>query len=140
MRAKLMALLLVLPLLAGLFAPPAVTARPIQVLGGLRVQHVLPSGAFEPLNPGDVTGLAVIMNPGIEKTMAQQLPPYMVPVFVDTQGGPNLDTLVALTNTLGVPITVRVTLHDQLGVEIGGRTLTLPALGTESFFVSTLVP
>jgi hypothetical protein len=112
MRVKLMALLLALPLLAGLVAPPEAPARPIQLLGSLRVQHVLPSGALEPLTPGDVTGLAVIMN----------------------------DTLVALTNTLGVPITVRVTLHDQLGVEIGGRTLTLPALGTQSFFVSTLVP
>jgi hypothetical protein len=85
-RSRPIVVVVFVALLAGLLAPSSTPARPIQVLGGLRLQHVLPGGVVEPLTPGDVTGLVVIMNPGIEKTMAQQMPPYMVPVFVKHTG------------------------------------------------------
>jgi hypothetical protein len=128
-------------LLGTLLVPGETAAKRILLLGSVRVDKVTPGGPVAP-EDGELTGLAVIMNPGLEKTMAQQLPPYTIPVFVDVDngGGPNLDTLLALTNTTAAPLEVQVTLYDRTGTVLGTRTVTLAGHATESFPVSSLVP
>ena len=92
--------------------------------------------------PNRLVGIAVVSNPGLEKTMVQQIPPFTVPVildveFDDSSNGPrilnkNLDTSVVLTNVSTTPLTVTLTLRDGDGNEIGSVDVQIPGNGTRA--------
>ena len=63
----------------GMALPATVSARPLTILGSLTIT----GNNNAPLANSEITGFAVIANPGLEKTMVQQLPPYTIPVFID---------------------------------------------------------
>lgn len=142
------AVVLALLLLAGLVLPAAAPARPVTVLGSL----VITGDGGGALTNSEITGFAVIANPGLEKTMVQQLPPYTIPVFIDgdgPDGGPpnslrilrrNLDTTVVLTNTTNLPLTIEVTVRNAVGAVIAGPTdMLFAAHQTKTFQVSDLL-
>jgi hypothetical protein len=127
---------------AALLLPQAGWAGSHTALGSLTVTNANGS----PLNTGDVVGLALIANPGMEKAVAPQLPPYTVPVFVDvdTDDGDHVvnsrfDTTVLLTNTTGSPLPVLLTVRDAGGVTLGSKTLTIAAQGTVAVTLSSLL-
>jgi hypothetical protein len=144
------AVVLSLLLLAGLVLPAAAPARPVTVLGSLVITVTRADGAVLPLPDNAITGFAVIANPGLEKTIVQQLPPYTLPIFIDGEGpdgGPptlrllrrNLDTTVVLTNTTGDPLTIEVTIRNAAGAVIVGPTdMPFTAHQTRTFQVSDL--
>lgn len=132
----------VLAVAAALLLPQAGWAGSKTVLGSLTVTKANGS----PLNTGDVVGLALIANPGMEKAIAPQLPPYTVPVFidVDTDSGSRVvnsrfDTTVLLTNTTGSPLPVLLTVRDAEGATLGSKTLTIVAQGTVAVVLSSLL-
>lgn len=132
----------VLAVTAALLLPQAGWAGPHTVLGSLTVTNANGS----PLNTGDVVGLALIANPGLEKAIAPQLPPYTVPVFidVDTDSGDHVvnsrfDTTVLLTNTTESPLQVLLTVRDAGGVTLGSQMLTIAAQGTAAVMLSSLL-
>jgi hypothetical protein len=121
-------------------------ARPLTILGSLEIT----GDGGTPLAVGALTGFAVIANPGLEKTIVQQLPPLTVPVFIDGEeaddsarsrpddrpNGPpftdsaerprfrllrrNLDTTVVLTNTTGATLVIELVLRSAAGDSLGG--------------------
>lgn len=138
MRTRVVPLLTV-ALLLGALLPGEVLARRVTVLGSLTVTKADLSALTT-----EVTGIAVISNPGFEKTMAQQLPPFVIPVFADKEtdnpGQGSLDTLVALTNTTDSALALLLTLRNAAGTVLSATPLALPARGTAALFVSDLVP
>jgi hypothetical protein len=99
--------------------------------------------------PNRLVGIAVVSNPGLEKTMVQQIPPFTVPVIVDVEfedssNGPrilnkNLDTTVVLTNVSTTPLTVTLTLRDGDGNEIGSVEVQIPGSGTRALSLADAV-
>ena len=136
--------LLVAGLIAVLLLPSLAGAKRVTVLGSLTVTRndgVAPLGV--PL-VDQVTGLSLMTNPGIEKNIPQQLPPYTIPMFSDKDkatGQGSLDTVVALTNTTNAPLNVFIILRDGGGDLLPGSPVarTIPGLGTISFVVSDLI-
>jgi len=63
----------------GMALPAAVSARPFTILGSLTIT----GDNNTPLQNNAITGFAVIANPGLEKTIVQQFPPYTLPIFID---------------------------------------------------------
>lgn len=144
---KTHAVVLAIFLVAALALPAAAPARPVTILGSLTVT----GNNNLPLTNNEITGFAVIANPGLEKTMVQQLPPYTLPVFIDgdgPDGSPslrllrrNLDTTVVLTNTTNAPLTIEVTVRNAAGAVIVGPTdMVFVANETKAFQVSDLLP
>jgi hypothetical protein len=132
----------VLAVAAVLLLPQVGWAGPHTVFGSLTVTNANAS----PLNAGDVVGLAFIANPGMEKTIAAQLPPYAMPVFVDVDKdnddhvvNSRFDTTVLLTNTTGSPLPVLLTVRDAGGAALGSQTLTIAAHGTVAVMLSSLL-
>jgi hypothetical protein len=135
--------LLVAGLIAVLLLPSLAGAKRVTVLGSLTVALDDGSDLGAPL-AGEVTGLSLITNPGIEKTIAQQLPPYTIPMFTDKDKGTgqgSLDTLVVLTNATATALDILIILRDGDGALLPGSPVsrTIPANGTISFFVSDLI-
>jgi hypothetical protein len=146
MRARSLVAAALLVMLGGL-GPSAAQARPVTVLGSVTISD----DNGNPLTDGSLVGFAVISNPGLEKTMVQQIPPYTFPVFMDGESagpGPslrllrrNLDTTVVLTNTTGLALVIKLTLRDATGaVVLGTLTRTLETLETRAIPVSDLLP
>jgi hypothetical protein len=121
-------------LVVGLLVPGIAAARRGNMMGSLTI-----SGDNL---PNRLVGIAVVSNPGLEKTMVQQIPPFTVPVIVDVEfedssNGPrilnkNLDTTVVLTNVSSAPLTVTLTLRDGDGNEIGSVNVQIPGNGTRA--------
>jgi hypothetical protein len=121
-------------LVAVLLVPGIAAARRGNVVGSLTI-----SGDNL---PNRLVGIALVANPGLEKTMVQQLPPFTVPVIVDVEfddssNGPrilnkNLDTTVVLTNVSSTPLTVTLTLRDGDGNDIGSVDVQIPGNGTRA--------
>jgi hypothetical protein len=92
--------------------------------------------------PSRLVGIALVSNPGLEKNMVQQIPPFTVPVildveFEDSSNRPrilnkNLDTTVVLTNVSTTPLTVTLTLRDGDGNQIGNVDVEIPGNGTRA--------
>ena len=127
---------------AALLLPQAGWAGSHIVLGSLTVTNANGS----PLNAGDVVGLALIANPGMEKAIAPQLPPYTVPVFIDVDTdsrdrvvNSRFDRTVLLTNTTGSSLPVLLTVRDAEGATLGSKTLTIAAQGTVAVMLSSLL-
>jgi hypothetical protein len=135
-----------LVLVAGLLLPYAAVARRDVVLGSLTI--VRKGGAAL---SGEVVGVATISNPGFEKNINQQVPPYVLPVFVDTEtdgssaaAGPRIlhkhfETTVLLTNTTAIPLELDLTLRAGAGAIKGTAAVLLPANGTAAVALSDLV-
>jgi hypothetical protein len=136
--------LFVAGLITLLLVPSLAGAKRVTVLGSLTVtldDGVAPLGV-PPV--GQVTGLALMTNPGIEKNIPQQLPPFTIPMFTDKDkatGQGSLDTFVALTNTTSAPLDVFIILRDGDGALLPGSPVarTIPGNGTIFFVVSNLI-
>jgi hypothetical protein len=128
-------------LVAVLLMPGIAGARRGNMVGSLTI-----SGADL---PNRLVGIAVVSNPGLEKTMVQQIPPFTVPVIVDVEfddssTGPrilnkNLETTVVLTNVSTTPLTVTLTLRDGDGNEIGSVDVQIPGNGTRALSLADAV-
>lgn len=115
-----------------------------------KTQTVLRSLMITGASPTDLSGVAVIHNPGFEKTISQQIPPLAFPVFVDldeddatgTVLNKRFDTLVTLTNTTGNPLNnVTLTLLDASGANtLGATVVNLAPHASVLVLVSDLLP
>jgi hypothetical protein len=131
-------------LIAILLLPSPAGAARVTVLGSLAVtldDGIAPLGV--PVDD-EISGLSLITNPGVEKTIPQQLPPYTIPMFSDKDkatGQGSLDTLVALTNKTGAALDIFIILRDADGALLPGSPVsrTIPPNGTISFWVSDLI-
>lgn len=136
-RATLLGILLVL----GLLLPLGASAKTQTILGSVMITGV---------SPTDIVGVAVIHNPGFEKTITQQIPPLTFPVFVDVDkndsGGAVLnkrfDTLVMLTNATAGPLNnIALTLLDASGTTtLASTTISLGAHASVAIFLSEVLP
>jgi hypothetical protein len=126
--------------------PAAAPARPVTVLGSLTI-----TGDNAQALTNQIAGFAVIANPGLEKTIVQQLPPYTLPVFLDGEGPDgspslrllrrNLDTTVVLTNTTNAPLVIEITVRDAAGAILTGpRDMTFAAHETQTFQLADILP
>ncbi len=98
-------------------------------------------------SPPTLVGFAVIANPGLEKTITVQIPPYTFPVAVNTntddkENDNNLDTLVVLTNVSAGSETVVFTLRDPSGtpITLTPNTFVVAANNTLAVSVASLLP
>jgi hypothetical protein len=150
MRTQRLLMIAFLMLLAGALVSPASAAT---LLGSVSLTKA--SGGVESdltTDPPDVVGTVVISNPGLEKTITQQLPPFTVPIVIDAEGsGPslrvlrkNLDAVLLVTNPSGTAaITVVIRVWDPDGAELtptGGVSQTLGAHATKAIRLSDLLP
>ena len=127
-------------LLVSLLLPQNSSARTQTVLGSLTI-----TGA----GPTDLVGVAVTHNPGFEKTISQQIPPFTVPVFVDadvddTSGqvvNSRFETTVILTNTTGGTLNLTLMILDASGVNtLATSMVSLPPHATTSIDLSGPLP
>jgi hypothetical protein len=122
MRMPKLVVLMFVPMLLGVL-PTVVSAKRVTAAGSLIFTR---EGGPALVNELVVT--TVMANPGLEKTVEQQLPLpgpiYVVPFFVNGEksnpGQGDLDTLVTLTNTTGSPLSVRLTVRGADGNELSG--------------------
>jgi hypothetical protein len=110
-------------MMLALLLPVAAYAKRITAAGSVE---------FTNDNGGDLVGKLVVVtvmsNPGLEKTVTQNAPLagniYVLPFFVDQEtgnSGPgNLDTVMALTNTTGDPLSIKLTIRGADGAELPG--------------------
>jgi len=137
-------LLLASLLILGLLVPSAASARRVIALGSITISE--PDGtALSTTNP-PLVGVAVIANPGLEKTISVPVPPYTFPVFVnkdrDEPGDNDFDAVFAVTNISGNPLVIKLTLHDANGVVVAltTDTFTVGANATLTIRLSSLLP
>ncbi|MFN3476666.1 MAG: hypothetical protein ACK4Z6_03815 [Candidatus Methylomirabilales bacterium] len=145
MRTKRATLLSAL-LLLGLLLPVGASATPLTVIGSLTITKA--DGT--PLTT-ELVGFAVIANPGFEKTITQQIPPFTVPFFVDVDkedssgsSGEKIlksrfDTTVVLTNTTPDSLNIKLTLRDDSGALLTTEERTLDANATIVIVLSELL-
>src|SRR5262245_20405616 len=141
MRAKAVACLLTV-LLAAVLVVPGVWAKRITVAGSVTITKV--GGALTT----ELVAAVVTANPGLEKTIVQQLPLpgplFVLPFFVDAekgnpQGG-DIDTTLLVTNTTAAPLSVVVTLRALDGSTLATVPETLAANETRVIVLSDLLP
>ncbi len=135
-RATLLGILLVL----GLLLPLGASAKTQTILGSVMITGV---------SPTDIVGVAVIHNPGFEKTISQQIPPLTFPVFVDVDEddvsgavlNKRFDTVVTLTNATAGPLDdITLTLLDASGTTaLASTTIDLAANASAAVFLSDLL-
>ena len=127
-------------LLVNLLLPQNSSAKTQKVFGSLTI-----TGA----GPTDLVGVAVTHNPGFEKTVSQQIPPFTLPVFVDADVDDNtgqvvnsrFETTVILTNTTGGTLNLTLTILDASGVNTLATSLvSLPPHATTSIDLSGPLP
>ncbi len=154
MRTKWATIVVAGVMLGLLLAGPAAAHR-VSIAGSVRVT----GAAGAPLDPDALVGVAVIANPGFEKTITQHLPPFTLPVFIEEDWSDDgddaanrglhnrglrllrrhLDTTLVLTNTTGSDLPLHLTLWDAAGVEIGSLAVTLMGHQTKLLPVSSLL-
>ena len=132
MRKQLAAIASAL-LVAALLVPEVASARRTVVVGSLTIAGVNIQNA--------IVAMAVVSNPGLEKTIVQQMPPFTVPVVVDADLddvpkprvlGKNLDTTVIITNLIAAPVGVTLIVRDGDGQIIGTLDVSIPGNGTRA--------
>jgi hypothetical protein len=130
-------------ILAALLSVPAAAASR-EMLGSLTITG--PDGAALTTQ---LTGVAVIANPGFEKNITVQIPPFTFPVFVQGETTEesasrllkkNFDTTLILTNTTAAPLVIELVLRDSSGSVLSSTVETLAAHASKVIFVSTLLP
>ncbi len=139
MRRHRRVLLAVLVLLV-LLLPSGVSARTQTVLGSLTI-----TGAAST----DLVGVAVVHNPGFEKAITQQIPPFTTPVFVDVDKDDmtgqvvisRFDTIVVLTNTTAGTLHLTLTILDASGMTtLATKMISLDPHATTAINLSALLP
>ena len=127
-------------LLASLLLPQNSSAKTQTVLGSLTI-----TGA----GPTDLVGVVVTHNPGFEKTISQQIPPFTVPIFVDVDTNDTtgdvvhsrFETTVILTNTTGGTLNLTLMILDASGVNtLATSMVNLPPHATTSIDLSGPLP
>ena len=136
-------------LILGLLLPRGVSASHVTVFGSLTITKQ-GGGVLTT----ELVGLALIANPGLEKNITIQIPPFSFPVLVggETEDAPeatsssklltkNIDTTLVLTNTTSGTLSLTLTLRDA-----GGHVLSttnppsLAANASTVIMVSDLLP
>jgi hypothetical protein len=131
-------------LLVGLLLPRLAWARPQTVLASATI-----TGEAGAALTTELVGVAVTHNPGFEKTIVQQLPPFTVPVFVDVEKNDatgqvmisRFDTTLVLTNTTDDDLVLEITVLDSTGTMVlASFNPTLAAHASLLIAVSSLLP
>jgi hypothetical protein len=142
MRTRSVAALSLL-LLTGLLVPATGWAKRVTAGGSLTI-----AGGSGPLT-NQLVAVMVTANPGLEKTIVQQLPLpgplYVAPFFVNEDknkpGQGDIGTLVLLTNTTAAPLAITLTLRDLDGNVLGTPApVNLAAHETRVIELSDLLP
>ena len=129
-------------LIIALMLPAGALAK--RVTGGGSLTITKASGALTT----ELVVTAVLTNPGLEKTVTQQLPlpgPLYVLPFVVNEDKSNpqqgdLDTILLLTNTTGSSLSILLTLRALDGTVLATSPQTLSANQTLVLFISDLLP
>jgi hypothetical protein len=129
-------------LIIALMLPAGAMAK--RVTGGGSLTITKASGALTT----ELVVTAVLTNPGLEKTVAQQLPLpgplYVLPFFVnEDKSNPqqtDLDTILLLTNTTASSLSIILTLRALDGTVLATSPQTLSANQTLVLFISDLLP
>jgi hypothetical protein len=129
-------------LIIALMLPAGALAK--RVTGGGSLTITKASGALTT----ELVVTAVLTNPGLEKTVTQQLPlpgPLYVLPFVVNEDKSNpqqgdLDTILLLTNTTGSSLSIILTLRALDGTVLATSPQTLSANQTLVLFISDLLP
>jgi hypothetical protein len=150
MRTKSLLMVAVLVVVTGLLAAPASAATLLRSVSVTKLVGAVESNLTA--DPPELVGTVVISNPGLEKTITQQLPPFTLPIVIDAEGSgnslkvlkKNLDAVLLLTNPSGTAaITVVIRVWDPDGAELtppGGVSQTLAAHATKAIRISDLLP
>ena len=142
MRTRFVAMLSVL-LVIGLLVPTGAWAKRVTAIGSV----VITGDNVEPLT-NQVVATVITANPGLEKTIVQQLPLpgplFVAPVFVSAeQGNPgqnDIDTTVFVTNATTSSLTIIVTVYNLNGSPLVSVSATLASRETRVIAVSALLP
>ena len=123
---------LIVPVLVTALLLPAggAWAKRVEVAGGLFIDKCASISGSTCITPGPLTNelvvTAVLANPGLEKTITQQLPLpgplYVVPFLVDEdkdnpQPG-DFDSILGLTNTTNATLNIRLILRKTDGTTL----------------------
>jgi hypothetical protein len=131
----------------GLTLPTRASAARVTIVGSLTI-----TGAGGAALTTELVGIALIANPGGEKSATIQIPPFVLPVVIDGEdGGPgargkllskNLDTTLLLTNTTTASMTIELTVRDGDGTSLttSPAVVTLGPRATKVVVVSDLLP
>jgi hypothetical protein len=143
-RFAWMAAWLMAGLLTGL--PMSALAANDNIVGSLAIAAASPAPALTT----ELVGVAIIANPGFEKTVSQSLPPFTVPVVFQQEPAEttlnanlshiNVDTTLILTNTTANVLNLVLTLYDGAGVVLSTTPLSVNAHATVMKRVSDLLP
>ncbi len=142
----LVAVLLALTI-GGMLLPASALARRVSVFGSLLIDRCTNEACTttEGLTT-QFNGVVVIANPGLEKTITFQIPPFWFPVFVnketDSPGGGDLETRLVLVNVSGDFQKIKLTLRDLDGniVALTTDIFTVDAAHTLNLLLSNLLP
>lgn len=133
----------------GLVLVGPAAAHQVSVSGSLTITG--PAGA----EPTGLVGVAVVANPGYEKTITLQIPPFTLPVFIDGDrddddgsatshhgwGERRLDTTLVLVNSTGSALSLEITVRDRSGTILANDVpVSLAAHETKVVQVSDLLP
>ncbi len=131
----------VLILSMSLLLPSGTWAKKVVTFGSLTITMSDDTA----LAPTDLVGAAIIANPGLEKTITLQIPPFTFPIAVDTDtnnSGPNnLDTIIVVTNISGDTLEIKLNARNAAGdpIALTPNTFTLDADATIAIRLSTLL-
>lgn|SRR5574341_1137439 len=129
-------------LLLALFLPTGASAATQTIVGSVTVTN-----ADFTAPPTDLVGVAIIHNPGFEKTSSQQLPPFTAPIFLDVDTNDTtgdvvhsrFETTLMLTNTGGAK-TIGLIIRGAEGNQLAQETVNLGGFATVLINLSTLLP
>ncbi|MDE2060730.1 MAG: hypothetical protein KGL31_04620 [candidate division NC10 bacterium] len=146
MRKFLIAVLLALTI-GGMLVPASALAKRVSVFGSLAIAKCTDGACTSTTGlTTEFNGIAVIANPGLEKTITFQIPPFTFPIFANKErsdpGDSDLDTILCLVNVSGSSQTIRLTLRDMDGnpVALTTDTFTVDVNHTLSLLLSDLLP
>ena len=147
MRKRWMALITPI-LVTALLVPAGAWARRIEAAGGIFIDKCASISGTTCVTPGALTNelvvTAVMANPGLEKTITQQLPLpgplYVLPFIVDEdKDNPkpgDFDTILGLTNTTNATLNIRLTVRKTDGTTLATILRTLNPFATIEILLS----
>jgi hypothetical protein len=133
--------------IGGLLLPTSALAKRVSVFGSLTIAKCSDVACTDTIGlTSEFNGIVLIANPGLEKTITFQVPPFTFPVFVnketDSPGGGDLDTRLVLVNVSGGSQTIKLTLRDLDGNPVALTTdiFTVETNHTLNLLLSNLLP
>lgn len=146
MRKTLIAVVLALTM-GGMLFPAGALAKRVFIFGSLTIAKCTDVACTNTTGlTTEFNGVVFLANPGLEKTIALQVPPFAFPVFVNTDtvspGGGDLDTTLALVNVSGGSQTIKLILRDSNGtlITLTQDIFTVDADHTLNLSLSSLLP